>query len=86
MTQPDHVEDDEPRTRRGGRRPTFKRARFTAQLVTLVEPADRDRVDALCERHALSQAEVMRDILAAGLPTVEERYAAWEARGYSGAP
>jgi len=63
--------------RRGGYRGTSKRARYTAQLVALETPETASRVRAL-EQGSRSMGDVMREIVAAGLPVVEARYAATE--------
>lgn len=57
---------------RGGYRGTPARARFTAQLVALDTPAMRDRVHKMAADHRVSQAKIMRAILAAGIAQVED--------------
>ena len=56
---------------RGGYRGTPAQARFTAQLVALDTPRTRDRVRAMAVRHQLSQAKILRAIVAAGIDHVE---------------
>jgi len=62
--------------KRGGYRGTSKRARYTAQLVALEEPAVAARVRALESdgEFGRSMGTVMRDIVRAGLPIIEARY------------
>lgn len=60
---------------RGGYRGTEAQARFTSQLVGLVTPATRARVIALTRTHRISQAKVLRAIIAAGIDTVEAELA-----------
>lgn len=56
---------------RGGRRATTGQPRFTAQIVGLVEPDIKSRIEALGGDFGLSQAQVIRAIIARGLGTVE---------------
>ena len=62
----------------GGRRPGGTNARFTAQLVALVEPDRRDRVMDIVDAHGISQAAILRAIVDLGLPVVEAQIAAGE--------
>jgi hypothetical protein len=59
----------------GGRRPGGTNARFTEQLVALVEADRRERVMAIHEAHGISQAAVLRAVIDAGLAEVEMRIA-----------
>ncbi len=56
---------------RGGYRGTAAQARFTAQLVALDTPKTRDRVKAMADQHRISQAKILRAIVAAGIDHVE---------------
>lgn len=61
-----------PGARSGGFRGGSTRvARFTEQLVALVEPGYKKRILAVCEGYNLSQAEALRVIIDRGLPTLE---------------
>jgi hypothetical protein len=57
--------------KRGGKRATPARAKLTAQIVAMVEPAVRQRIDDLAEHDEISQGEIIRAIIAVGLPEVE---------------
>lgn len=59
-------------TRRGGYRGTSATARFGAQLVALVTPSTRARVKKMADSTKLSQAKIMRAIIAAGIEHVEK--------------
>lgn len=56
---------------RGGFRGATAEARFTAQLVALVEPDRRDRVVAMATHHKVSQAKILRAVIDGGLAAVE---------------
>lgn len=49
-------------------------ARYTKALPVYVTPEVRRRLDGLAERHRVSLAEVVRDIIALGLDDAEERW------------
>lgn len=48
---------------------------YTAQLSALVEPAVKDEIDGLADTYSVWKSEVIRDIVAAGLPLVRKQYA-----------
>lgn len=62
---------DQPPARRP--RPV-RRYSIENQLVVLAEQEQADRVRALVGLSGLSQAEILRQIVTAGLPAVERRY------------
>lgn len=49
-------------------------ARYTKALPVYVTPEVRRRLDALAERHSVSLAEVVRDIIDVGLDGAEARW------------
>lgn len=62
---------DTAKAGRGGYRGGTKEAKFTAQLVALVEPDTRNRVLRMAEGYGVSQAEIMRAIVDQGLARAE---------------
>ncbi len=60
----------------GGRRPSTVMATYTAQIIGLVTPARKRRLRELATRYGLSQSEIVRRCVDAGLSTVESDLAA----------
>lgn len=57
---------------RGGHRDTTLRSRYTAQIIGMDLPAVKDRIVTLGRTHGISQSEVVRLIIAAGIGKVEK--------------
>lgn len=51
-----------------------RKAKYTDALPVYVAPEIRARILRIAEEYDISQAEVTRQALDAGLPAVEERY------------
>lgn len=47
-------------------------ARYTAPIQVVETPETRDRIVVIAEREGISQAQVIREIIAAGLAAREE--------------
>jgi len=54
-----------------GRKPTGN----TAQISALIDPAHRERMDALADEFVRPFADIVRESIEAGLSLVEEKYA-----------
>lgn len=54
-------------------RPGYLEPRFTAQLVVLDTPDIKRRIVELATRRGISQAELLREIIALGLPELERQ-------------
>jgi predicted DNA-binding protein len=50
-------------------------ARYTRALPVYVTPAVREQLDQLAEKHCVSLAEIVRDIIDHGLPRARRRWA-----------
>lgn len=48
------------------------RAKYTQPLQVVETPETRDRIKAIADREGVSQAQVIREIIAAGLPEREK--------------
>lgn len=53
----------------------MRKAKYTQALPVYVEPAIRERILKIADEKDLSQADVVRQVINAGLPEVEQRYA-----------
>lgn len=51
-----------------------RKARYTQALPVYVMPDVRRRLDQLAERHCVSLAEIVRDIIDTGLDAAEDRW------------
>lgn len=58
--------------RNGGYRGTTEVARFTAQLVGMVEPRHKELIVSLARKYGISQGKVVRAVIARGLPVLED--------------
>lgn len=52
-----------------------RKARVTAQISALIEPEHADRLRLIEQNHPVSLSDVIREAIAAGLPSVEAAYA-----------
>jgi hypothetical protein len=59
------------RAPRGGHRETTLEAQYTAQIIGMDRPAVKTRIINLAGKHGISQSEVVRLIIAAGIAKVE---------------
>jgi hypothetical protein len=66
-----HAAGRSTRAVRGGHRETTLRSRYTAQIIGMDEPAVKRRIVALGKVHGISQSEILRLIIAAGIGKVE---------------
>jgi len=48
-------------------------AKYTQPLQVVETPETRDRIKAIADREGISQAQVIREVLAYGLPARERR-------------
>ena len=60
--------------------------KFPEQISALVSQDHYDRVRAIEGAHPVSMGDVLRDIIEAGLPSVEAKYAALAAEVTDGQP